>query len=315
MVGNQLQTADGKAVWLQGVNIPSLEWSLKGENVLRSVSVAIDDWKANVIRLPIRDDHWSGRNPGPKDGGKAYRELVDEAVKAIAARSAYVVIDLHRFRAPKTETVEFWKEVATQYRNQPAVLFDIFNEPHGISWEVWRDGGEVREKLKDGSVGTYESPGLQRLVDTVREAGARNIVIAGGLDWAYDLSGVAKGFTLEGKGGNGIMYKSHIYPWKRNWKDKVLVVAEKYPILLGECGADIKPMSFIPLSAQEDPYTWAPDLIGFVQKHRLHWTAWSFHPKASPRILEDWEYRPTPFWGAFVRAALRGAKFEMNRLR
>ncbi|MDA0839794.1 MAG: hypothetical protein O3B01_29455 [Planctomycetota bacterium] len=49
--------------------------------------------------------------------------------------------------------------------------------------------------------------------------------------------------------------------------------------------------------------------------HRLHWTAWSFHPKASPRVLSDWEYTPTPFWGAFVRAALRGAKFEMNRMR
>ena len=58
------------------------------------------------------------------------------------------------------------------------------------------------------------------------------------------------------------------------------------------------------------PCVWGPDMIGFIQKHRLHWTAWSFHPKATPRVIGDWDFTPTPFWGAFVRAALRGVAFQ-----
>jgi hypothetical protein len=328
VVGNQVQTKDGKTVWLQGLNVVSLEWSMKGERVLRSLQVAVDEWKSNIIRLPLRDDFWFGKGPGQKDGGAAYRELVDAAVNVAANRGAYILLDLHRFRAPTQEHMAFWNEVAAKYKNHPAVLFDLFNEPHGISWEVWRNGGLVADKERPADEDAFSteqekaqaaqgfrSPGMQRLVDVVRETGARNIVVAGGLDWAYDLSGIAKGFALEDKKGNGIMYATHIYPWKSNWRDKVLVIADKYPILIGEVGCDIKKVSFIPAEQQENPYLWAPDMLGFIQKYRLHWTAFAFHPAATPVMITGWDYSPTPFWGAFVKSALLGGQFGLKKIR
>ncbi|MES2460866.1 MAG: cellulase family glycosylhydrolase [Armatimonadota bacterium] len=328
VVGNQVQTGDGKPIWLQGLNVVSLEWSVKGESVLRSTQVAIDDWKSGIIRLPVKEEYWFGKSAGQKDGGTAYRALVDDVVTIAANRGAYILLDLHRFRAPREEHVAFWKDAATHYKNHPAVLFDLFNEPHGVSWKVWRDGGFVPDKEtpadedaflsaqdKTKSSQGFQSPGMQRMVDTVRETGARNIVVAGGLDWSYDLTGIANGFALKDATGNGIIYATHIYPWKSGWKDKVLIIAEKHPILVGEVGADIKKLSFVPLDRQEDPYTWSPDLLGFIQKHRLHWTAFSFHPSASPVMISGWDYSPTPFWGSFVKAALRGSQFGMNRMR
>ena len=328
VVGNEVRTPDGKPVWLQGLNVVSLEWSATGEHVLRSSQVAVDDWKSNIVRLPVKEDFWFGRGAGQKDGGAAYRALVDAAVTIVANRGAYLLLDLHRFRAPKDEHVAFWKDAAARYQNHPAVLFDLFNEPHGVSWKVWRDGGFVPEKEtpadedafttdaeKAKAAKGFQSPGMQKLVDAVRGAGARNVVVAGGLDWSYDLTGVANGYALSDKTGNGIIYATHIYPWKSGWQEKVLTVAAKHPILVGEVGADIKKMTFIPDDRQEDPYTFAPDMIGFIQKHKLHWTAFSFHPKASPVMITDWSYAPTPFWGAFVRAALRGSQFGMNRMR
>jgi endoglucanase len=92
-------------------------------------------------------------------------------------------------------------------------------------------------------------------------------------------------------------------------------VAAKYPIFVGECGADITKMSFIPAGDQEDPFTWVPDMLGFIQKHRLNWTGWCLHPKASPIMISDWSYTPTPFWGAFVKRALSGEKFPLNKTR
>jgi hypothetical protein len=317
VVGNQVRAADGKAVWLQGVNVPSLEWMPEGERVLQSVKVAVDGWKSNVVRLPVNDEYWFGRGPRQNGDSTKYRALVDDCVQAISRRGAYVVLDLHKYRAPRPQHIDFWKEAAGKYKNNPAVLFDIINEPHDINWAVWENGGTVEEKAAQNGAPamTFESPGMQKMVDAVRATGARNIIVAGGLDWAYDLSGILEGHALNDLGGNGIIYSSHVYPWKSDWQKKVLAIAEKHPVLLGEVGCDSRKMDFLPLDKQENPYTWAPDMMGAIQKHKLHWTAWSFHTDATPRVLADWEYNPTPFWGAWVKAALLGARFEMNRPR
>ena len=319
VAGNKLVTANGTVVWLQGVNVPSLEWSAKGENILQSLKVALDDWKANAVRLPVMDSFWFGHGKPPQvpsNDPEAYRRVVDDAIKMAAARGAYIILDLHRFMAPEEGAAEFWKDAAARYKDNPAVIFDIFNEPTGISWEIWRNGGEVQVKAKGNRPGrVFQSPGMQGLINAVRSTGAKNVIVAGGLGYAYDLSGVLQGFALEDKTGNGIVYATHFYNWHKGWEKHFLGLVDKYPILVGETGADVNKMSFIPANAQEDPYTWVPDAIGLIQKYHLNWTAFSMHPKATPILIGSWVYDPTPFWGAFVKDALAGKQFEMKRLR
>jgi hypothetical protein len=89
---------------------------------------------------------------------------------------------------------------------------------------------------------------------------------------------------------------------------------------VGEVGAppDWKGFEFIPESGRTEDLaarTWQPDILGLIQKHRLHWTGFSFHPKAAPTIISDWQYTPTPHWGEFVKDALAGKQFELKKLR
>ena len=321
--GPQLKTADGRDLWLQGVAIPSLEWNVRGENMPKSVETAIRDWNVNVVRIALRGSFWfgeGGKNQTQTDGGAAYRALVDELVAYASGRGCYVVLDLHEYKAPTPKHAAFWKDAATRFANHPGVLFDLLNEPHGIDWKEWRDGGELAGAERKDAVDenaeakdVNSSIGMQALVDTVRATGAKNVVIAGGLDWAYDLSGVVNGFALEDKSGNGIVYSAHIYPWKSNWNGKVLEAAKLHPVFVGEVGCQPKPMPFEKVA--KDPYAWAPDMLAYLQKHRLHWTAWSFHPRASPCVIADWDYTPTPYWGVFVKEALSGKVFEMKKMR
>jgi hypothetical protein len=231
------------------------------------------------------------------------------------------VLDLHRFGAPMDEHVEFWKDAATRYKDHPAVLYELFNEAHTISWDVWQKGGNLKP-VADASPAEHaekakrpRSPGMQALLDAVRGTGAKNVVVAGGLDWGYDLSGVVEGHALDDRSGHGIVYSSHIYPWKKDWAGKVLAAAEKYPLFIGEVGCPPERFSFIPPELHEDPYTWAPDVLALIQKYKLHWTAWCFHPTAAPMVISDWQYTPTPYWGAFVKDALAGKAFEMKKVR
>jgi hypothetical protein len=263
---------------------------------------------------------WFGKGDGQSDGGIAYRKLVDDAITMAANRGAYTVLDLHRFRAPKQVHVDFWKEAARKYKGHPTVIFDVFNEPYSISWEVWRDGGFVEDKNagpdevtflseQEKEVKGFRSVGMQALVDAIRGVGAKNIIIVGGLDYSYDLSGMAKGFIVDEKGGNGMMLSTHIYSQKRDYPGKVLIMADKYPIFVGEFGANTKKFDFMPAAAQEDAETWVPKIFGFMQKHKMHYTGWSFHPSAGPTMIKGWDFEPTPEWGAVAKRALAGEQF------
>ena len=335
VVGNRLRDAAGNEVWLQGVNAGGMESIPNTDQIVKSVVVAIDEWKSNCVRLPVNESFWFGTSAYQSDGGAAYRAAVDKIVTLAANRGAYIALDLHRFRAPKAEHISFWKDAAKRYANHPAVLFDLFNEPHGIDWKTWRDGGFVGEagKVDESAFLTaeekkknqgFESVGMQALVDAVRSTGAKNVVIAGGLYWANDLTGIeseaiekgeAKSYRLDEKGGDGIMYAWHTYHWHKGWA-RILPVAAKHPIFLGEVGAAPREeMTFIPMEQKEDWRTFVPDMLGFIQKYRINWTGWCFHPKAGPCMIENWDYEPTPYWGEFALRALKGEKFELNKIR
>lgn len=328
--GNQIVTVEGsKSVWLQGLDVDSMQWGM-GERILQSIRVGIDQWHANVIRLPVNEHFWFAKESYQKGDPQPYRTLVDQAVQLCAAKGAYLVIDLHRFRAPTQEHVDFWKDVAERYKNNPAVLFELFNEPHDISWDIWKNGGTVTDKPKADSdvvsenseaLRQFNTPGMQALIDTVRQTGARNIVIVGGLDWSYDLSGIVNGYALDDRGGNGIVYSTHIYPWKSGWQKHFLDTAARYPLFIGEVGCPEKweDFPFIPQSQRKENLgpgsTWANDVLGMIQQYRLNWTGFSFHPRSGPPILKDWSYAPTEFWGVFVKKALAGQSFEMGKMR
>ena len=311
--GNKLVDAKGNRVILQGVNVPSLEWSYKGENIHRSMKVALVDWNANVVRLPVAAGFWFGRGKKKieSNDAEAYRTIVDEAVNMAAGQGKYLILDLHSYGAPREFAVEFWKDAAARYANNPAVIFDLYNEPHGISWDLWQNGGtkQVKNK-KTKETKTIEVVGMQALVDAVRSTGAKNLISASGVSYALNISGVLKGHALRDPGGNGIMYSTHFYNWHGGWQKHFLNVAEQYPVLVGEFGADKKKMSFIPAHHQEDPNTFIPDALGMIQKYNLNWTAFSLHPKATPVLIRNWNYEPTPFFGAYVKQALEGKTFE-----
>ncbi len=63
---------------------------------------------------------------------------------------------------PDRNSLEFWKSVASAYKNHPAVIFDLYNEPHDVSWDIWHKGGQVTEKAgRRTPAKTYEAVGMQ----------------------------------------------------------------------------------------------------------------------------------------------------------
>jgi hypothetical protein len=335
VVGNQLQDSLGHTVVLRGVNVNSLEYNPTGNNVLQAESIAINDWHANLIRLPVNQDYWFGHNEWwsgneAGDGGAAYRALVDQLITTAQAHNVYIMLDLHwsdmgRFSVgndgqhflPDDNSTRFWQSAATIYANNPAVLFDPYNEPNlgvwhpdGGYWDwtptdadfaLWQNGGTVVEgDVNDGhTIGTYHSPGMQGLINTIRATGATNIVAPEGLNWGSDLTGVTTGHALSDPTGN-LMYQAHLYPDKD--RSSAVAVAANHPIYVGEWGD-----GGVVGHPSADATTSNQNMLAFLNAHNFSWTAWDLAPDAGSdlNLLTAWNANSTtPDFGALVKADL-----------
>ncbi|HLK57888.1 MAG TPA: acetylxylan esterase [Chthonomonadaceae bacterium] len=321
VVGLQVQNSKKERVHLQGVNAACMEWTSDGEgHILDTVKTAIQDWHVNIIRLPLSQDRWFGKAPEQKDEGVAYRALVKQIVDTCAAMNCYIMLDLHWSDAgvwgqqigqhvmPDAHSVEFWKECAAAYKNHPAVLFDLYNEPHDVTWDIWLNGGEVTERDRQRNfTNTYTAVGMQALLDTVRATGAKNLIVAGGLDWAYDLSGFLNGKQLTDKTGNGVLYANHNYPIKgdtfEKWLSKMEAATKQIPVIVSEFGSGGPPRR----NQQGQGDQWIRQVLQAIHDHQWDWVAWDMHPRAGPTLISDWDhYTPTPNFGVYVKEELEG---------
>ncbi len=317
--GTQILDDRNHPVRLRGVNAASMEFTSDGEgHILQTVGVAIQDWHVNIIRLPLSQDRWFGWGREQSDGGRAYRALVDQIVKECAARNCYIILDLHwsdcnewgrnigQHSMPDTNSLVFWKSCAAVYANQPAVLFDLYNEPHDVSWDVWLNGGEIKDtpNRPDLVAVNYSCVGMQAVLDAIRATGAKNVVICGGLDWAYDFSGILAGRQLADPVGRGVIYASHCYDNKHQsvytWIANMELASARLPVIVTEFGGNSGPSKMVPAD------NWLLHVLQAIQDHQWSYTAWDLHPHAGPRLLADWNYTPSPRFGVFVKAALDG---------
>jgi hypothetical protein len=321
VAGTRILNARNQPVVLRGVNTACLEWTSDGEgHILDTVRVAVKDWNANIIRLPLSQDRWFGMGPEQKDKGVSYRALVKKVVDYCADNGTYVMLDLHWNDAgewgrnigqhvmPDMNSVTFWRDCARTYRNHPAVLFDLYNEPHDTTWEIWLNGGEITEDRGPGARQgafapvKYRTPGMQALLNVVRSTGANNVVVAGGLDWSYDMSGMLTGKTLKDPNGHGVIYANHAYPFKgdtvQTWIAKMERAEKELPFIVSEFGSQTRG------DTTGRDAKWVEQVLGAMRSHRWNWTAWDLHPAAGPTLISDWKYTPTPSFGVPVKREL-----------
>jgi hypothetical protein len=116
----------------------------------------------------------------------------------LRAAGLYVILDDHVAAPGRTRALEiepmadadhapaFWRSIAGAFKGDHGLLFDLYNEPHDISWGCWLRGCELPGS---GSTPAHRAAGMQMLVDAVRSTGARQPLMLGGLSYSLDLSG------------------------------------------------------------------------------------------------------------------------------
>ena len=204
---------------------------------------------------------------------------------------------------------DFWSQVAAAYKDNPMVVFELYNEPvvihdiHDVTGattcrpatipaganpdSVWHDGGQVFSED-----GPYTATGMQVLRDRVRATGAQNLVLVGGIgpaicneSGAYDISVARRNPVVDGTGA--LAYSSHPY-WGGPNPDcgagptgiptdldtVVAPTAAIYPVVFSEFGSEC--------SLQGGAQQFNQEIIDWAVGHHLGWINYRFNRAWSP---------------------------------
>src|SRR5262245_46825599 len=307
--GNRIVVAaTGQPILLRGVNRSGLEWAEPdGEGFCSSAGISraeiefiVKNWNCNIIRLPLNQD-WvlNGRRGHSAD---SYLKDLDRIIRWSSAFGAYTLLDLQWLDAdrsfggyrnfvaplPNLQSLDFWHMLVTRYRHEPAVLYDLFNEPHDPLPDdpyplIHADGSPHPVDHRKVTIAEW-GPWALRLIDVIRSASPSALIFVSGTNWGYDLSGMPLNRP-------DLVYSTHVYSNKGSrWADAFGNLAATVPVFAGEWGG------------REEDREWGRALVRYFDVLGIGWTAWSW----SNESYLVTRFAPTQF-GDIVLSELRRA--------
>ena len=328
--GSKLVNAGGQQVVLRGVDRSGTEYDcVQGRGIFSGPSDqasvnAIKSWGVNVVRLPLNEACWNAESyVKPAYAGQNYRAAIEAYVKLLNANGIVAVLDLHWSDGLYTgnssgcssaeaicqkpmpdvdESVPFWSSVASTFKGNDAVIFDLFNEPYpdrGLpteadAWECWRNGGAF---CRTGI--HYPVAGMQTLVNAIRTTGATNVIMLGGLGYANDLS---QWLTYEPTDPDHNLVASwHSYNFNSCsdepcWTSQVAPVVANVPVIAGEIGENDCTDKYI------------DRLMSWLDSKSISYLAWSWNTGTvcapGVKLITNYDGTPSAF-GAGYRAHLK----------
>ena len=304
----QIYATTGQRVTLVGASHSDLEYSCKGDGHFQTTDFqAMRAWGMTVVRIPLWSKFWlnlDGTCPN-------YQTLVAQTVANAEAANLFVILDLqwiypfptpsyvdsngnqlYQYPMPDTgESLQFWQQLAKQYGPDPRVIFDLYGEPNGVTWQTWYSGGFITT-----ANGGYQAIGMRALLDAVRKIAPNNVVIISGTNWGYDLSLVGTTYTFPEK---NVLFGTHPF----DHGDKQLTdfnrafgttAATKVAVIVTEFGGYDCTTGYI------------TPAIAYFNQHHIPWLAWAWAPYgcSTPSMLSNWNGTPSQPYGAYIQAQM-----------
>jgi endoglucanase len=310
--GNNL-VDNGKVVRLLGVDHSGSEYScIQGNGFFDWGSPGVPSqafvtnlvsWHVNAVRVPLNEDCWLNINGAPGQySGSAYQTAITSYVSLLRQNGLYVIVDLHwnnggsgqangqQQMADADHAPDFWTGVANAFKSDQGVVFDLYNEPHDIAWSCWQNGG--------CQVNGWNVAGMNQLIAAVRATGATNVVMAGGVAYASDLSQWLANKPNDPLGNLAASFHTYNFTGCADqscWSSQIQPVASAVPLITGELGENDCAHGYI------DTYmTWA-DSVG------ISYMGWAYNADfncgSGPGLISTWNGTPTAF-GAGYQAHL-----------
>ena len=319
IVGNHFVDGSGRTVRLLGVNRSGSEYAcmanwavFDGPSDAASIA-AMAGWNIDAVRVPLNEDCWLGINGAPASfSGANYRNAIAGYVSRLHAAGMYAIVDLHwnaqgslpadgktgqgRKMADLDHAPAFWTSVASFFKNDHGVIFDLFNEPHDIGWDCWLNGCTA----SDGT-GTWQAAGMQTLLNAVRATGATNVVTLSANGWGGDIPQWINYRPRDPIGQ--IAAGWHVYYPETWWSEPSRWNAGVSPVLAAQV-----PIVATEFGEHDCAGGWMNQFLPWADQHGLSYTAWTWDtwPNCgNPVLITKYDGTPTGY-GISLRDHLRG---------
>ncbi|MGW0719288.1 cellulase family glycosylhydrolase [Streptomyces sp. NPDC002778] len=210
-----------RPIQLRGMSTHGIQWFNKCYNNA-SLDALAKDWKSDLFRIAMYVQE-GGYETDPAGFTSRVNSLVDMA----EARGMYAMIDFHtltpgdpNYNLERAKT--FFASVAARNADKKNVIYEIANEPNGVSWATIKSYAE-------------------QVIPVIRAADPDAVIIVGTRGWSS--LGVSDGSNESEIINNpvnatNIMYAFHFYAasHKDNYRAAVSRAATKLPLFVTEFG-------------------------------------------------------------------------------
>ena len=260
--GTNIVDQNGNKFQLRGISTHGIAWFPQYVNQ-DAFNYMRDEWKINTIRLAMYSAPEAGYT-------NEIKEKVKQGIEYAKNAGLYVIVDWHILsdgnpNIYKSSAIEFFKEIATLYKNDANIIYEICNEPNGnVEWE--RD-------IK---------PYAEEVIKEIRNIDKDSIIIVGTPTWSQDVDVVAQSLIT---GYSNIMYTLHFYAatHKEYLRNKMQTALNSgLPIFVTEFGiCDASGNGNID---EEEANIWIDEL----NKNNISWVCWNLSNKnESSAILTE----------------------------
>lgn len=254
--GEQLCSDNGKAIQPRGMSTHGLQWYANCATNA-SLDVLAHQWDADVLRISMYI-----QEGGYETDPRGYTDLVHEYIEMATDRGLYAIVDWHmltpgdpNYNLPRAQT--FFAEIADRHRDKVNVLYEIGNEPNGVSW---------------GAVKSY----ADQVIPVTRERGPEAVVLVGTPDWSsLGVSGSGGGvnaITANPVAASNLMYVFHFYAASHGdlYYNTLAAAADQIPIFVTEFGTQQY------TGDGPNDFTLSQRYLDLMASKKISWVNWNY---------------------------------------
>ncbi|MER7107179.1 glycoside hydrolase family 5 protein [Streptomyces sp. NPDC000229] len=253
--GTKLCNQDGTPVQLRGMSTHGLQWYRQCVTN-GSLDALATDWNADVLRISLYI-----QEGGYETDPRGYTDLVHSIIEQATARGMYAIVDWHMLSPGDphhnlSRAKTFFSEIARRHGGKKNLLYEIANEPSGVSWSRVRSYAE-------------------ELIPVIRAQDPRSPILVGTRAWSS--FGVSEGSDETEVVSNpvrasNIMYTFHFYA--ASHRDEYLHTlsraADKLPVFVTEFGTQDY------AGEGADDFAMAQRYLDLMAKKKISWVNWNF---------------------------------------
>jgi endoglucanase len=253
--GTHLCNRLGQPVQLRGMSTHGIQWYANCVNG-PSLDVLARDWRADLLRVSmyVQED-------GYASDPRRFTELVDDYIDLATARGLYVIVDWHILDpgdpwANVDRARTFFAEIARRHRGADNILYEIANEPSGVSWSRIRSYAE-------------------QVIPVIRAQDPNAVVLVGTPGWSS--LGVSEGgderqVVKDPVRAANVVYTFHFYAASHGhaYLDTLARAADKLPMFVTEFGTQKY------TGDGSDNFSRAQSYLDLMAAERIGWANWNW---------------------------------------